>query len=156
MIDDSTAAIEENTDKKTRHTNNIRPELIHYVSTPAASAAAAMSSTCHAPGRERAAAFAPGEPAATQSAWAAVSSRTNAWPSGLVDPRSWKLFGSTTGVSHPAEVKCAREEVLDDDDDDDDADDDDDEEEELDAKSAARDFSAAGRWVCTPAMSARR
>ena len=119
-----------------------------------------MSSPCHAPGRERAAAFAPGEPAATQSAWAAASSRTNAWPSGLVDPRSWKLFGLTTGVSHPAEVKCAREEVLDDDDDD--ADDDaeeeeeEEEEEELDAKSAARDFSATGRWVWTPAMSAMR
>ena len=75
-------------------------------------------------------------------------------------------MGSTTGVSHPAEVKCAREEVLDDDDDDadDDAEEEDDveeeeedeEDEELDAKSAARDFSAAGRWVCTPAMSARR
>lgn len=52
--------------------------------------------------------FLPGDPAATQSCQAAVISNTNASPSGLVVPCALILYGSTTGVNQPLEVKCCR------------------------------------------------
>ena len=49
---------------------------------------------------------APGLPAADQSRHAAWSISTNASPSGLILPSTPIFIGSTTGESHPSDVKC--------------------------------------------------
>ena len=131
--------------------------------------AAATPAVIPAPARTDAAPFWPGDPSAAQSRQAAYISSTNASPSGLCSPCAPTLYGFTTGVSQPSDVKCARlgEVALDDgavlvevelpDDAEGDDDDEEEEEEELDGEERAmRDFSALGTLVWMPASSARR
>lgn len=54
------------------------------------------------------AAFAPGDPLATQSCQAACISTTNAWPSGDCAPLDDQSSGLTTGVSQPLASNCIK------------------------------------------------
>ena len=167
------------------HETVARSVYYHDNRTAAHNAAAPTAAPTRTAPACRPAPFLPGEPSAAQSRQAAYISTTNAWPSGLCSPCAPTLYGFTTGCSQPSDVKCtsagvlvgavAEErgaelvDVLEGEGEEDgfseereaeegDVDGDEEEEEEglEGAERAMRLCSARGRWVCTPARSARR
>ena len=180
------AALIKCADRRPSHVHETVARSVYYHDnrTAAHNAAAPTAAPTRTAPACRPAPFLPGEPSAAQSRQAAYISTTNAWPSGLCSPCAPTLYGFTTGCSQPSDVKCTSAGVLvgavaeergaelvdvlegegEEDgfseereaEEDVGGDEEGDEEELEGAESATRLCSGRGRWVCTPARSARR